>query len=247
MSSFTSKQVPEKTCLTIGFLLFAITWIGTGTQHLIYIEFVTNLVPKFMPARAFWVWVTGLGMLLAGISFLIRFKTSLAAIMLSIMMGFFIVLIHFFKLRGSYGSWTVWYRFIQDVSITGACLLITEKPLLVKTGRWFYALPVLLMGMAHFYYPEMVTARIPVYFPAKTFFNYVVGVLIMAMAGAVFLKYYTKQAALALAILLLAFALFYSGPPLVKNIKDAGQWTDFLLDLAVAAGAFFASAKLSDD
>jgi uncharacterized membrane protein len=247
MTAFTARQVPAKTCITIGLLLFAITWIGTGTQHLMYIEFVTKLVPKFMPAQAFWAWFTGLGMLLAGISFLIRFKTSLAALMLSIMMGCFIVLIHFFKLHGSWYAWIVWYRFIQDVAVLGACLLLTEKVFLVKNGRWVYALAVMLMGMAHFYHPEMVTARIPDYFPAKTIFNYIVGAFMLITTCAIFFKFYTKKAALALAILLLAFALFTSVPPLVKNIKDAGHWTEFLLDLAVAAGAFFCAAKLGDD
>ena len=126
-------------------------------------------------------------------------------------------------------------------------MLVTDKPFLIKSGRWLYAVPLMAMGIAHFYYPDLVTAGVPAYLPAKTILNYIAGAVLFITAGAIFFKYYTAKAALILGVFLLIFALLYSAPILALNIKDAGQWTDLLLDLAVAAGAFFASAKLNDN
>ena len=244
MNQFTAKKTPASACITIGLLLFAVTWIGTGTQHIMYHDFVVTLVPKFMPVKMFWVWLTGLGMLLAGISFLIRYQVNLAALMLSIMLTFFIVLIHFVRLSSTTANWMYWFRFIQDTAITGACLLLTNNTALIKAGRCIYAGALLALGVAHFYHVALITAKIPVYFPAIAVSDYIIGALLILLSIAILFKFYADRAALALAVLLLTFALLYSLPPLIKNIKDAGQWTDFLLDLAVAAGAFFIAGKL---
>jgi uncharacterized membrane protein YphA (DoxX/SURF4 family) len=247
MNQFTAKSTPANLCITIGLLLFAITWIGTGTQHIMYANFVTTLVPQFMPAKLFWVWLTGIGMLLAGISFLIRYKISVSALMLSIMLGFFILLIHLLRLSSTTTNWMYWFRFIQDVAIMGACLLLTSNTTSVKTGRCLYAGSVLALGVAHFYHPALISPKVPVYFPAIGVFDYIIGVLLILLSVAIIFKFYAGRAALILAIALLTFALLSSGPPLIKNIKDAGQWTDLLLDLALVAGAFFIAGKTSAD
>ncbi len=245
MNSFTAKSNRTNICITIGLLLFSITWIGTGTQHIIYHNFVATLVPKFMPAKLFWVWFTGIGMLLAGLSFLIRYKVSLAALMLSIMLGCFIVLIHLLRLSTTTTIWMYWFRFMQDVAITGACLLLTNKTMLVKIGRCMYAGGILALGIAHFYHPALISPKIPVYFPSIPTFDYIIGGLLILLSAAIIFKFYADKAVLILAILLLTFALLYNLPPLIKNIKDAGQWTELLLDLADAAGAFFIAGKRS--
>ena len=247
MNQFTAKSSPANLCITIGLLLFAITWIGAGTQHIMYADFVATLVPTFMPVKLFWVWLTGLGMLLAGISFLIRYKVGVAALMLSIMLGFFIVLIHLLRLSSTTTNWMYWFRFIQDVAIIGACLLLAANTTLVKTGRCLYAGGVLALGIAHFYHPALISPKVAVYFPAISVFDYIIGVVLILLSAAITFKFYADKAALILAVLLLIFALLYSGPPLVKNIKDAGQWTTLLLDLALAAGAFFIAGKVSSD
>jgi uncharacterized membrane protein YphA (DoxX/SURF4 family) len=247
MTSFTTKPTSGNLCIAIGLLLFAITWIGTGTQHIMYADFVATLVPQFMPVKIFWVWLTGVGMLLAGVSFLIRYKVTVAALMLSVMLGFFIVLIHLLRLSSTTTNWMYWFRFIQDVAIMGACLLLANNAGLVKAGRCLYAGGVLVLGIAHFYHPALISPKVPAYFPAIAVFDYTIGTILILLSAAILFKFYAGRAALILAILLLTFALLYSAPPLVKNIKDAGQWTTLLLDLALAAGALFVAGKLSDD
>jgi uncharacterized membrane protein len=241
-----AKQTPSA-CIIIGLLLFAITWIGTGTQHIMYADFVATLVPQFMPVKLFWVWLTGLGMLLAGVSFLIRYKISVAALMLSIMLGFFIVLIHLLRLSSTTTNWMYWFRFIEDTAIMGACLLLANNAALIKTGRCLYAGGILALGIAHFYHPALISPKVPGYFPAIFVFDYIIGALLILLSAAIIFNFYAGRAALILAVLLLTFALLSNGPPLVKNIKDAGQWTDLLLDLALAAGAFFVAGKLNTD
>ena len=129
----------------------------------------------------------------------------------------------------------------------GACLLLAGNSTLLKTGSYLYAGGVLVLGVAHFYHPALISPKVPVYFPAISVFDYIIGVVLILLSAAITFKFYADKAALILAVLLLIFALLYSGPPLVKNIKDAGQWTTLLLDLALAAGAFFIAGKVSSD
>ena len=159
------------------------------------------------------------------------------------MLGVFIVLIHLFRLSSTTTNWMYWFRFIEDTAIMGVCLLLAGNTTLAKVGRCLYAGGVLALGIAHFYHPALISPKIPVYFPAVHIFDYIIGALLIILSVAIIFKFYAYKAALALAILLLTFALLYSGPPLVKNIKDGGQWTDLLLDIALAAGAFFIAGQ----
>jgi uncharacterized membrane protein len=61
-------------------------FIAFGIDHFIYVEFVSGLVPKWIPFPIFWTYFTGIALLGAGISVLVNFKIVflLAAVMLFI-------------------------------------------------------------------------------------------------------------------------------------------------------------------
>ncbi|HEY8971621.1 MAG TPA: hypothetical protein VIM64_21105, partial [Puia sp.] len=67
-------------------VLFGIPWIVFGIQHYMYAEFVSTLVPAYMPWRLFWAYFTGTAMAAAGVSFIIRWQTQLAAFLLGCLM-----------------------------------------------------------------------------------------------------------------------------------------------------------------
>lgn len=232
-------------CLIIGTVLFGIAFIGTGLQHFIYLKFVATLVPPYMPVPLLWAGLTGAAMILAGASFLLRRRTSLSAMLLSVMMLAFIVMIHIPKLSASPRDINNWVRALQDLAILGTALMLTSNKLLSKTGISLYAVPLICLGLVHFMQPAIVTAKIPAYFPAKPVFDVAVGLLMIGLALCIIVKRYAQKAALGLGILLVVFALLYSVPLLVNNISNGGEWTTFLLSLAVGGGGFVAAGKIS--
>ena len=229
-----------------GSVLLGLCFIGTGLQHFIYLQFVATLVPPYMPVPLLWAGLTGAAMILAGVSFLLRRRTTLAALLLSIMMAGFIVMIHIPKLIAATHEINNWIRAMQDLAILGTALMLTSQKPLNRAGIYLYALPIILLGAAHFMHPALITPKIPSYLPATGVFDFVIGAAMVALAVCIIAKRYAQIAALALGGLLLIFALLYSLPTLAGNIKNGAEWTTLLLALAVAAGGFVAAGKVAN-
>jgi len=238
------QRVLAQKYIYVGSALLGLCFIGTGLQHFIYLQFVATLVPPYMPVPMLWAGLTGAAMILAGISFLLRKRTALAALLLSIMMAGFIVMIHIPKLIAAPHEINNWIRAMQDLAILGTALMLTSQKSISKAGIYLYALPIILLGVAHFMHPALITPKIPSYLPATSVFDFVVGAAMVAFAVCIIAKRYAEIAALALGIMLLVFALLYSVPTLAGNIKNGAEWTTLLLALAVAAGGFVAAGKV---
>lgn len=238
------QRVFAHKCLIIGSILLGLAFIGTGMQHIIYLQFVATLVPAYMPVPVFWAALTGAGMMLAGISFLLQRRTQIAALLLSIMMAGFIVMIHIPKLTAAPHEINNWIRAMQDLAILGTAMMLTSVKTFNKAGITLYALPLILLGVAHFMHPALITPKLPAYLPAARVLDYLVGAAMVALAVCIIAKRYAQMAALALGIMLLVFALLYSVPTLAGNIKNGAEWTTLLLALAVAAGGFVAAGKV---
>ncbi len=238
------QRVFAHKCLIIGSVLLGLAFIGTGLQHFIYLQFVATLVPAYMPVPILWAALTGAGMILAGISFLLRRKTTLAALLLSLMILGFILLIHIPKLLSAPHEINNWIRAMQDLAILGTAMMLTSVKTFNKTGIILYALPLTLLGVAHFMHPALVTPKIPAYLPAAKVLDYLVGAAMVALAVCIIARRYAQTAALAMGIMLLVFALLYSVPVLAANIKNGAEWTTLLLAMAVAAGGLVGAGKV---
>ena len=239
-----SQRVAAHKYIYFGSVLLGIAFIGTGLQHLIYLHFVATLVPAYMPVPLLWAGLTGAAMILAGISFLLRRSNTLAALLLSLMMAGFIVMIHIPKLISAPHEINNWIRAMQDLAILGTAMMLTSIKTLNKAGGYLYALPIILLGAAHFMHPALITPKIASYLPATSVLDFVVGAAMVALAVCIIANRYARIAALALGVLLLIFALLYSVPTLAANIKDGAEWTTFLLALAVAGGSFVAAGRV---
>jgi putative oxidoreductase len=77
----------------IGRIFFCFPLIGFGMGHLSNATQMITLVPNFMPFPIVWVYFTGLAMLAAAVSILIRKKMKLATLLLGIMLMLFAFLI----------------------------------------------------------------------------------------------------------------------------------------------------------
>jgi len=239
------QRVFAPKCLIIGSVLFGLAFIGTGLQHFIYLQFVSTLVPAYMPVKILWAGLTGVAMILAGVSFLSRRQTTLTAALLSLMMLGFILMIHIPKLTAAPHDINNWIRAMQDLAILGTAMMLTSAKWLTKAGIFLYALPLILLGTAHFIHPALITPKIPTYLPGASVIDYMVGAAMVGLGFCILARRYAQICALALGVLLLVFALLYSVPTLAGNIKNGGEWTTLLLAVAVASGGFVGAGKVN--
>jgi uncharacterized membrane protein len=230
-----------------------------------YAEFVSGLVPACMPFHLFWVYFTGTAMLAAGVSFLICKQVRLAAFLLACMLLLFILMLHPLLLSSEPAVGIHWTRFLQDISIMGAALGLStwaasqttwaasqttgaapqtarlsflSSPKATTIARCCYALPMLVLGAQHFTHNAFVTAKVPVWFPAINFFDYLIGILLIAAAIGILFTVNLERISITLGILLITLFLLQHLPLLIKDPHNGFEWTGSMLDLALAAGAF---------
>lgn len=78
----------------LGPLFLALFLILGGIQHFVYLDFVTKLVPSWIPGPRFWVYFTGLALIAGGVGILVPKTTRLAATMTGIMILLWVLLLH---------------------------------------------------------------------------------------------------------------------------------------------------------
>lgn len=245
--------------LPIAIVLFGIPWIVFGIQHFMYADFVRELVPAYMPVRIFWVYFTGVAMMAAGVSFIIRRQVQLAAFLLACMLLLFILMLHPLLLVKEPQVGIHWTRVMQDMAIMGAALGLAvlwgrgthgwkawlTSPMAPLIARYCYALPLVVLGAQHFAHNAFVTAKVPDYFPVQHVFDYLIGALLIVAAYGILFTANVRWTATRLGVILLLLLLLYHIPVLADNVYAAIEWTGAMLDLALAAGAFIISACTS--
>ena len=101
-------------------------FIAFGIDHFIYVDFVSGLVPKWIPFPIFWTYFTGIALLGAGLSILISFKMKLVFQLAAIMLFIWLLTIHL-VLAIKYPEWNDGENIIacfQCLAFTGIALVI---------------------------------------------------------------------------------------------------------------------------
>lgn len=236
-------------------ILFAVPWLIFGIQHFMFVSFVANIVPAFMPMRSFWAYFTGAAMIAAGISFIINKKSSLAAFLLGIMLMIFVLLIHVPILAGNLVTATNWTRALQDLAIAAAAFMLAnilskqeiknnfvEK--LARISRYVFALLLIVFGVQQFLNLDFLTAKVPAYLPLRIVWVYFVGAALTATGISVLINKKAKLSATLLGILLLIINLLFHVPLLISDVHNPLYWTAVMIDLAITGGVFILAGSL---
>jgi uncharacterized membrane protein YphA (DoxX/SURF4 family) len=80
--------------MPLGPLFLALFLILGGIQHFVYLDFVTKLVPSWIPRPQFWAYLAGIALIAGGIGILVPKTARLAATMTGIMILLWVVLLH---------------------------------------------------------------------------------------------------------------------------------------------------------
>jgi uncharacterized membrane protein len=118
--------------MPFGRLFLAIPMGVFGTEHLTNAADIANIVPRWMPAHTFWVYLVGIALIAAALSITVKIPSRLAATLLRIMLCLFVALIHIptsltTHAIGLFGPWAY------------ETLLSAEALLLSPDRRWAVA------------------------------------------------------------------------------------------------------------
>ncbi|MFK7953685.1 MAG: DoxX family protein [Ekhidna sp.] len=108
----------------IGKLLYAGPMAMFGFFHLMGANGMTGMVPSFLPAPIFWVYLTGLALILAAVAIIIGKKAKLATQLLGLMLVSFAVLIHLTGFLN--GDQVSSGMFLKDLALGGSAWFMSS-------------------------------------------------------------------------------------------------------------------------
>ena len=106
--------------VSLGRWIFGLVFLVFGILHFINAGGMTGIVPGWIPGGAFWVYLTGVAMILAAISILSGKMTSLAGQLLALMLLIFVLTIHLPSVVGG-GSPS---GLLKDLGLMAGSLLV---------------------------------------------------------------------------------------------------------------------------
>lgn len=107
-----------------GRICFGISMLVFGCLHLIYAAFVGMLVPVWMPWRLYWPYVTGVAFIAAGVSILIKVRARLAATLLGVMFGLWVLLLHAPRVAAKPHDRAEWTSLLVATAMCGGAWLV---------------------------------------------------------------------------------------------------------------------------
>jgi len=224
--------------MPVGRLFFAIPLAVFGSEHFTFTTNVAALVPRWIPAHTFWVYLVGLAFLAAAISIAVLVKerlARLAAALVGMTLLIFVIVMDLPAVVANPGNRFFWALDLRQLAFSGGAFAFamwpwSTRPTQSSPARWsaawpaiprfFVGLPSLFYGVEHLLHPEYVPGvplqkLTPEWIPGRIFLSYFVGVILI-LAGVCLLvnkKARTAATSLGLTILLTVLWIYRNARP----------------------------------
>jgi uncharacterized membrane protein len=107
-------------------VLYATALIAFGFSHFVYVNLTTPLVPAYLPWHDSWAYITGDAFILAALAILFDLAPRLAAVLNTVQMGGFLVLIWLPVVASGKADGTQFGEFVNTCVLTAAAWVIAE-------------------------------------------------------------------------------------------------------------------------
>jgi uncharacterized membrane protein len=236
---------------SVGHAVFAATMIALGILGLIKVDFavIWQPVPKSLPGLAY---LCAFVSLACGIGLLWRRTATTASRVLLVFLLLWLLLV---RVPGIFLSPIVefWWAACKIAVMAAAALILyvwfaddwDRRRFTFATGdkglriaRALDGLALIPFGVAHFLYLENTISLVPGWLPWHGFWAYFFGCTFIAAGVAMIAAVYARLAAALLALQLAMFTLLVWVPIVAAGSKNAFQWSETLVSVALTAGAW---------
>jgi uncharacterized membrane protein len=243
---------------SVGRICFGLAMLALGATHLVYLDFVTRVIPPWpvwVPGRPVWACLVGAVLLTAGALITLgRSGTRAAALAVGTIIVLALLFLFFPRVAARPGVGGAWTPACKVLALAGGAFLIAGlypgKPAAAPVApeglrrRDWLARVLLggfltLCGIQHFVYTEFVATLVPAWIPGHVFWTYFAGVALIAGGLGLVLPMTTRLAALLSgAMIFVWFLILHIPRAAAAGAGDLGEWSGVCESLAMAGVAF---------
>src|SRR5215471_621770 len=252
--------------MPFGRLCFAIPLAVFGSEHFTATANIASLVPRWIPAHTFWVYLVGLGFLCAGLSIAALVQARLAAALVGMTMLIFVLVMDAPAVAANPGDRFFWALAFRQLAFgcgafAMAMTLSSARPgqpspvrpitAWVAVPRFLVGIASLFYGVEHLLHPEFLPSvplrkLTPEWVPARIAVGYVVGVVLIAAGVCLLTNAKARIAATTLGITILLTVLCVYLPMLVRTPTDIVA-LNYFFDTMLFGGTILLLANAMDE
>lgn len=251
--------------MPFGRLCFAIPLAVFASEHFTITASIAPLVPRWIPAHTFCVYLTGVAFLCAALSIVLLVWARLAAALVGMTMLIFVLVM---DLPGTFahpGNRFFWALTLRQLAFSGGAFAFAMSPwssgsrqlsrarlkqALAALPRFFIGIPALFYGVEHLLHPEYVPGiplqkLTPDWIPGRIVLSYFVGVILILAGLCLLVNKKARKAATFLGLTILLTVLWIYLPMLIAAPKDVVA-LNFFFDTLLFSGAILLLANSVD-
>jgi uncharacterized membrane protein len=252
----------------VGRYFLAVATVAFGAQHFVYLDFVTRLFPKlpaWVPAHAFLSGVLGAFLLASGAAIMIEKSARSAALLLGAVILSSFVLLYMPLLITTPPNGGLWTRAGKALAFSGGSFLVAgslpmklDSPAnaparalravakFIPLGHFFLAAFLILCGIEHFIYVELVTSLVPSWIPGGVFWTYGAGVGLIAGGLGITVPVTSRLAGLLTGLMIFLWVFLVHIPRALVDLNDSNETTAVFEALAFSGVAFLVTIRRKD-
>ena len=248
--------------MPFGRMFFAIPMAVFGSEHFTATANIATLVPRWIPAHTFWVYLVGAGFICAAISIAVLVQARLAAALVGMTMLIFVLVMDLPGTLAHPGNKFFWALALRQLAFSGGAFAFAMSPwstqprqpsraqltkALAAIPRFFVGIPSLFYGVEHLLHPEYAPGiplqkLTPEWIPGRIVLSYFVGLILILAGVCLLVNKKTRLAATSLGLTILLTVLWIYLPMLLAAPTDVVA-LNYFFDTLLFCGAILLLAN----
>ena len=247
--------------MPFGRLFFAIPLAVFASEHFTATASIAALVPRWIPAHVFWVYLVGVAFLCAALGIAVLVQARLAATLVGMTMFVFVLVMDMPAVAANPRNRFFWALALRQLAFSGGAFAFAMSPWstrprrrrraaddgMGRIPRFFVGIPSVFYGVEHLLHPEYVPGiplqrLTPEWIPGRIVLSYFVGVILILAGVCLLTNKNTRMAATSLGLTILLTMFWIYLPMLLAAPKDVVA-LNFFFDTLLFCGAILLLAN----
>jgi uncharacterized membrane protein len=228
-----------------------------GTQHFLFPIGVGRIIPSWIPAHTFWVYLVGTCLILGGLSIVFQKFAWLSAGFFGIMLLLFEALLHIPQVMAAPHNNLAWEIALRDLSFSCGALSFAAMQMgewRIKNTRWVISATRTLVGIVlmvfavqYFLHPQLLPGvplkqLTPSFVPGHLLWGYPTSAVYAVAAVCMLMNRSVHLAATSVGLFVLLSTIMFCVPIMVQNGSNIGAGLNVVVDTLLLSGAMLCMA-----